>query len=357
MRILVVGAGAVGCYVGGQLAGAGHAVTLIGRDRVTRPIRENGLIIRSARDPAQTVVVKDLALAESIPEALKNNPQPDLALFTMKAYDTASSAQEWLLLNGPKIPVVCLQNGIGNEEIIDELIGPDVAIAATMTTAVSMDQPGIVVEETQRGIALAADSPAFSTVAEAFEGLPIAVRVVASGKSLKWSKLLLNLIGNATSAILDMSPADIMQDRGLFAIEVQALREAIYVMDLHKIRPTNLPGAPAATLASVIRFLPVPALQPLLRARFGSARGDKLPSLAIALRSHATRTEVAWLNGAVVQAAKTMQRRTPVNHALALLVSDIASGRVPWEMYRHKPEVLLAAMRAAQGNAHWRYGE
>jgi len=128
-------------------------------------------------------------------------------------------------------------------------------------------------------------------------------------------------------------------------------------MELQSIQATNLPGAPAKTLVWLIRRLPPLILQPLLRAQFGSARGDKLPSLALALRSGATRTEVAWLNGAVAQAAKTLERRTPINHALALLVSDIASKRIPWEMYRNKPDVLLAAMHAAQGNARWRYGE
>ena len=357
MKILVVGAGAVGCYVGGQLAEAGHAVTLIGRDRVTRAIQNNGLIIRSARGAFQDRVIHGLSLSSSITEALKVNPQFDLALFTMKAYDTAASAQEWQDQGGPKIPIVCLQNGIGNEEIVDELIGPGIAVAATMTTAVSMDQPGVVVEETRRGIALAADSPGYPAAAEAFGSLPITVQTVQSGDSLKWSKLPLNLIGNATSAILDMRPSEIARDRGLFAVEIQALREAVWIMELQSIKATNLPGAPAAILIGLVRSLPPLVLQPLLRAQFGSARGDKLPSLALALRSGATRTEVAWLNGAVAQAAKNLSRRTPINHALALLVSDIASGRVPWEMYRHKPDVLMAAMRAAQGNARWRYGE
>lgn len=357
MQILVVGAGAVGCYVGGRLAEAGHTVTLIGRDRVTRAIRENGLVIRSSRELGRDRIIKNLSLAGSITEAFKDHPRFDIALFTMKAYDTAAAVQEWQEQDGPKIPIVCLQNGIGNEETIDELIGPGTAVAATMTTAVSMEQPGMVTEETQRGIALAADSPGYPTASAAFSNLSIAVRTIPSGASLKWSKLPLNLVGNATSAILDMSPAQIMRDRRLFAIEIQALRESLWIMELKGVTTTNLPGAPAATLAWLIRSLPPIILQPLLRAQFGSARGDKLPSLALALRSGARRTEVAWLNGAVAQAAKTMSHRAPINHALALLVSDIASGRIPWEMYRHKPDVLLAATHAAQGNAHWRYGE
>lgn len=359
MQILVVGAGAVGCYIGGQLARAGHAVTLLGRDRVTRPIRDNGLTIRSVAvgQPSGEVVLADILTASSLTDALKSNPGFDLAVFTMKAYDTAAAVQEWQLANGPSIPIVCMQNGIGSEEVIEELLGPGIAVAGTMTTAVSMDPPGVVTEETQRGIALASDSAAYPAAVMAFQSLQIKVQTVGTTASLKWSKLLLNMIGNATSAILDMPPAEIMRDRDLFSVEVQALKEALSIMTLLDIPVCNLPGAPAAVLAGLIRTLPLAILQPLLRARFTSARGDKLPSLAVALRNHDRRTEVAWLNGAVAQSARTLNRRTPINHALALLVSDIASERVPWEMVRHKPEILLAAMRAAQGNSRWRYGE
>jgi hypothetical protein len=128
-------------------------------------------------------------------------------------------------------------------------------------------------------------------------------------------------------------------------------------MALQDIRVANMPGAPATVLAFLVRSLPLAFLQPLLRAQFASARGDKLPSLAVALRNHNPRTEVTWLNGAVAQTARSIDRLAPINHALALLVSDIASGRVPWEMYRHRPATLLAAIHAAKGNAHWRYGE
>ncbi len=357
MRILVFGAGAVGCYIGGHLALAGHSVTLLGRERVTRAIQEHGLTIKPADKRADPIAVRDILTVTSFEEALHTSPGFDLALFTMKAYDTALAAEEFQRHLAGKTPVVCMQNGIGNEGLIESAVGAGGVVAGAMTTAVSMSEPGAVVEETERGIALAADSPSYAAALAAFAPTRLRVGTVHTTASLKWSKLITNLICNATSAILDMPPVEIMRGRDLFAVEVQALRETLSIMKLHNIPVADMPGAPATILAFLLRSMPLPALQPLLRAQFASARGDKLPSLAVALRAHHTRTEVAWLNGAVAQAAKEIGRLAPINHALALLVSDIASGRVPWEMYRHSPSTLLAAVHAAQGNSRWRYGE
>ena len=357
MRILVFGAGAVGCYIGAQLALAAHSVTLLGRERVTLPIREHGLTIRPADRRAQPIAVRDILTATSFDEALLASPDFDLALFTMKAYDTAQAAEEFQRHLAGRTPIVCMQNGVGNESLIESVLGAGRVVAGAMTTAVTMGAQGAVVEETERGIGLAADSPSYPAALAAFAPTKLRIGTVRATASLKWSKLLTNLICNATSAILDMPPAQIMSSRELFAVEVLALRETLLIMKLLGIPVADLPGAPATLLATLLRSMPLAVLQPLLRAQFASARGDKLPSLAVALRAHQSRTEVAWLNGAVAQAARSAHRLAPINHALALLVSDIASGRVPWEMYRHNPTTLLAAVHAAQGNTRWRYGE
>ena len=78
---------------------------------------------------------------------------------------------------------------------------------------------------------------------------------------------------------------------------------------------------------------------------------DQPSSLLQELRSGEGKTEAAWLNGAVVFAAHTIEYLAPINHALALSVSDIAAGRVPWEMFRHNPDMVLRAVRMVQGGS------
>jgi 2-dehydropantoate 2-reductase len=145
-----------------------------------------------------------------------------------------------------------------------------------------------------------------------------------------------------------MPPGELLADPNLFAIEVAALRETAGVMQILGIHAVDLPGAPALQLLQAIRWLPTFILQPILRSRIARGRGQKPPSLLLSLRSGRSETEVIWLNGAVAQAASNIDRLAPINHALALLVIDIASGRVSWNTYRKKPEMLIRAIRMAQ---------
>lgn len=157
---------------------------------------------------------------------------------------------------------------------------------------------------------------------------------VAEGRALKWSKLLLNLAGNASGAILDLPPAQLFADARMFRFEMAMLREAVRVMDASSIRGVTLPGAPAASLAWALRWLPEFALRLVLRRRLSAARGDKRPSVLVELANHTGRSEVAWLNGAVVEAGARLGIPTPVNERLTSVLSALVSGSAAWTNWR-----------------------
>jgi 2-dehydropantoate 2-reductase len=355
MRILIYGAGAVGCYIGAHLAMSGHSVVLLGRNRLVQQVESNGLTLIT---PAEKKVIRGIVACETVNEAVTAAAGSfDYIAFTMKAYDTVSAIDE-LRNTIPEIPpIVSFQNGVGNEESIQAAIAPERVIAGTLTSAVSMDEPGVIVEERARGLAVAADSPSAELVASSFRNISLKFSVLKDTRSLKWSKLLLNMLGNAVPAILGMDPADVFHDPRLFEIEYLAQREALHVMSLLHIKAENLPGAPVQLLAAALSTFPQRVLRSVLTRQVASGRGGKMPSLLLALRSHATRTEIAWLNGAVAQAADGLKRLAPINHALALLVTDIASGRTPYSVYLHNPQNFLAAIGTSKGMDAWRYGE
>jgi 2-dehydropantoate 2-reductase len=271
----------------------------------------------------------------------------------MKAYDTVATIIELqdVVRDKTPPPIVSFQNGVGNEESIGAAFGEQNVVAATLTTAVSIPEYGIVVEEKQRGVAIGMDAPDAEVVAAAFEATLLETTRIQTGASLKWSKLLLNMLANATCAILDMSPGEVFKNPDLFQIERDALREALGIMKIKGIPPASLPGADVRTLGHAVSLLPAWALRPLLGSRVSGGRGDKLPSLHLALRQNHSRSEVPWLNGGVVQAAESLGRLVPVNHALALTLSDIITGRAPWDMFRNQPDMLISAVNAAQRKA------
>jgi 2-dehydropantoate 2-reductase len=347
MRILIYGAGAVGALLGGYLSLGGHEVTLLGRERLVEAVSRRGLHLRLASGEH---VLDRVQAVSSVADAFANGAIYDWIAFTMKTYDVVPACFEIeQSLAGRGIPVVSFQNGIGSAASLRAAFGDAHVVSATLTTPASMPEPGLVIEERARGMAVAADSPAAQLVIESFRTTPLPVTEVLSEDSLVWSKLLLNLLANAVPAILDMPPGAVFADPALFQIEMEALREAIAIARMKNVRIVNLPGAPARTLVQASQWLPNAALQPLLRARVAQGRGAKMPSLQAALHAGQRRTEVAWLNGAVVSAADSLKRYAPVNHGLALTLSDIVAGRAPWESFRGQPQMLMAAVRAVRG--------
>jgi 2-dehydropantoate 2-reductase len=346
MRILICGAGAIGCFLGGHLALSGQDVTLLARAPLADAVEKKGLTLR-LRAGTQTI-----HKIKVITELIQASGNFDLIAFTMKAYDTVATihaleAQSNLL----HTPIVSFQNGIGNEESLRSALGTDLVIAGTITTPVTIMSAGEIVEEKERGIAIALDSAKADVVLQAFKKTSLRIDTTVSSHSLKWSKLLLNMLGNASSAILDMLPYEVYAHSSLFAVERAAFMEALSILQMKKIPVINLPGMPAWLLATAMPAMPPMILRPILQQRVGADRGNKPPSLLMALRNHQRRTEVAWLNGAVTQAAQEMNYLAPVNHTLALIVSDIAAGRVPWLMFQGKPEILIASIHSAQGMA------
>ena len=95
LRFLIIGAGAIGCFVGGKLAAVGNDVTLVGRPRTSAAVRARGLELRAADGAAHTIRV--VSAVASVQEAFhienrdsSSRSSPfDLVLFAVKSYDTA----------------------------------------------------------------------------------------------------------------------------------------------------------------------------------------------------------------------------------------------------------------------------
>ena len=347
MRVLIYGAGAVGCYLAGHLALAGHRVTLVGDGLSVMVARPGRLKLRQVGGTEYHT--PPISMVNRLHDALEVSTGFDWVAFTMKSYDTVAAIRDLAGVWPEPPPVVSFQDGVGNEESLRAAFGLHSVVAATVTSCVSMTEPGTVVEVKREGVVVSVDAPPGAQVAEALRQTMLPVKLAYDAEGLKWSKLLVSMIGNATAAILDMHPRDVFADPALFAVERAALRELLAVAALKGIRLVNLPGAPARALAWAGRWLPAPVLQVVMARRFGQRCSEDIPPLLRELRAGERRTEVAWLNGAVVQAADSIRRLAPINHALALIVSDIAAGRTPWEVYRHRPDMLLTAIRTAQG--------
>jgi 2-dehydropantoate 2-reductase len=345
LRVVVIGAGAIGGWVGGRLALDRHRVVLVGRKPLADAVAAQGLCLRSPDDEA---LIPHIQVVTSIAEAAPHGPF-DLAIFSVKTFDTQSAIAEMLASeqypNWGRPTILSLQNGVQSEEALAEALGAERIVAGTELNPISTPEPGVVVLEKWRGgvgLAPVVLGASVERWLRAFDNVVLPTTVYADYRAMKWSKLLLNLIGNASAAILDMSTVEVFADSRLFELEVDMLRETALVMHALGLRPVSLPGYPVPWLAWGARWAPFFVLKPVMRKLVSGGRGSKPPSLLLELRRGRRRSEVSELNGAVVRAGERVGQPTPVNRALYETLSRLTQEQIQWDSVRRQPEVLLA---------------
>jgi len=341
-RILVVGAGAIGGYVGGCLAEEGHRVVFLCTPPTCVALRTEGLRVKRLDG---VIDVRPEAVTEA-GEAF-NTGDIDLAVVAVKRYDTEAAA-------GPLKPfaariglALTLQNGLGAETDLERLLGMDRVLSGTVTTAVGRASRTSVAVEQMRGAGIAGVGAEAAYWSTAFDQAGLNCRRYPEPADMQWSKLLTNLIGNPTSAILDMPPAEVFAHPGLYRLEIRQLREALAVMAAAGARVVDLPGVPVRLLAFCAKYLPPAFSQPLLARALGRGRGGKMPSFHADLHSGGGRSEIDYYHGAVVRAAEALEIPVPVNRLLTKTFTSLLNGQLSLTDYLHRPDRLLAQLPTA----------
>jgi 2-dehydropantoate 2-reductase len=349
MAVLLIGAGAVGSYLASKLVLAGHEVVVVDRPERADVVRSLGFHLQE-KNTLRTA--RPLAAVGSLAQVSPLGVEYELAILATKAYDAQAALEE---LAASRLPrprkVLTIQNGVDSEEIAAQLMGPERVLAGSLTTPIAVKGQGqVAVERGGRGLALAPMVKGESV--DEWVGLlrsaGIKTGAYSDYRAIKWSKLFLNIVANATCAILNRRPAVIYRYRPTLMLERAMLQETLAVMRRMKVRMVNLPGGPARYLSWVVRYLPADIFQTLLEPVVGGGRGEKLPSLYLDLSAGRRQTEVVHLNGAVVRYGRGLNVPTPVNYVLTDTVYKLSRGLLLWDDFSGKPEALLARLRAVQ---------
>ena len=361
MRILIFGAGAIGSLLGYRLSQAKHEVILVGRPNYVQAVQARGLLLEERhsvpyeptkhpdrdRHPAHHGHAAHPQAVEKIEDIPASQRAWELTLLTVKAYDTQDATQALASYLSPEMPLLVVQNGVGGEEMVQQVLGQANIISGVITLAVSVLAPAHIRLDTTRGglsLAPTQEGQAVDSLAQLFAAAGMKTVTCRDYRAQKWSKLLLNMLANALPAILDMSPSDVFANPRLFDIERSAFLEALHVMRALGVRPINLPGYPVPILAWAMRTLPASLLRALLSRIITSGRGGKKPSLQIDLTRGRERSEVLYLNGAIVTHAERLGLNAPVNRVLVDTLMSIATGNVSWDEFRGQPQKLIAAL-------------
>ena len=352
LKVLVFGAGAIGTYFGGSLALAKQQVVFVEQAKVVEELRQRGLRLdltldkrRQTKD-ASRVDPASFVIVSSLEEALRYGPF-DVALFALKSFDTQAALEGIKPYADRMPPILCLSNGVSNEPAIAEALGKDKVIYGTVTSAIGRRAAGDIVLERLRGVGIAKGHPLSEKLHTTFNAAYLNSQLFEDANSMKWSKMLTNLIANPASAILDMTAAEVFANKDLYKLEIDMLRECLAVMEAQGFKVVDLPGTPVRALAFATK-LPLWLSKLFLSRAAGAGRGAKMPSFHIDLHSGRGKSEVEYLHGAVVRAGERCNVPTPVNKALTETLLSLTKKEIPLEEFAHQPEKLLLKINSAQ---------
>jgi 2-dehydropantoate 2-reductase len=289
----------------------------------------------------------------ALPAAFDATPDFALILFGMKAYDVAGAADQLAAICPSPARVMSIQNGIGVEEIIAARFGAGRTLAGTVTIPISRAGPThLLVEREGRGLGIAPleSAQAVDEWVALFRGSDINAGALRDYRSMKWSKAFLNVMGNATSAILNRPPAELYRMGEMFDLEMRMLREMLAVMKALGLSVTNLPGASARPLARSLAYAPRFLLRLVFNQVIIHGRGDKMPSFHIDLAGGKGRSEVVFHNGAIAEAGRRIGVAAPVNQALNDVLLKLARGEAERSAFDGRPDRLLAAVHQYENN-------
>ncbi|MFC6012198.1 2-dehydropantoate 2-reductase [Nocardia lasii] len=337
-RVLVLGAGSVGVFIGGHLAAAGMDVIFVGRQRILDDIAEHGLRLTDL-DGGSAEVAPDrfgLALEPDEPELA------DLVLVTVKSADTAAAVRAVAGRLRPGTPVVSLQNGIGNAGLIRDILPTSVALAGMVMFNVVHRGRGRF-HRASDGVLAIQDDRVVDRFADRFLAAGLPLRRHRDLRPVQWAKLLLNL-NNPVNALSGRPLREQLAERDYRRCLALAQSEALSVMNTARIRPARLTPVPPELM---VRLLRVP--DPVFRRVFGRvlaidplARSSMADDLALGRR-----TEIAWLCGEIVRLGEMVGRPTPVNRRLTELIRIAEAG----DPARYTGSRLFAELSAAATTA------
>jgi 2-dehydropantoate 2-reductase len=302
LKICVLGAGALGCAIGGVLAEAGCAVTLVTRNAAqVAAIERDGLrLVENGRERSVIVrAVTDSATLEVM----------DVVIVLVKSFHTRQAIEAARSIVGPGTVVLSLQNGLGHEDILAEVVGREKVLAGKTYVGGVLLAPGHILvgtagKETVVGELDGSRSPRAKAIRDEFLRAGLHTALSDNIVGVMWDKLLVNVSTGALSSITRLTYGELYKGEEVEACALAAVAEAMAV-------------ARACGIALATRE----PRDAWLKAAAGLPADFKTSMLQSLEKGSAT--EIDFINGAVVRWGHRCGVATPINQTLVAGIKGI----------------------------------
>jgi 2-dehydropantoate 2-reductase len=302
LKICVVGAGALGCAIGGVLAEAGSDVTLVTRNAAhVAALQRNGLrLVEDGRE--RSVAVR------AAPDCAQLEPM-DLVIVLVKSFHTRQAIESARAVVGPRTVVLSLQNGLGHEDVLAEVVGREKVMAGKTYVGGVLLSPGRILvgtagKETLIGELDGRISPRALAIRDEFRRAGLQITLSENIVGTMWDKLLVNVATGALSGITSLTYGELYRVPEIEDCALAAVGEAMAV--------AKASGVVLATRE------PREAWQKAAEGLPGDFKTSMLQSL-----EKGSLTEIDFINGAVVRGGRRCGVPTPVNQTLVAGIKGI----------------------------------
>ena len=316
-HIVVLGAGSIGCFIGGAWAAAGAKVSFLGRESVRDDIAANGLGL-SDHSGWRIHLARDLIDFHTKPAILA---KADIIALCVKSVDTAAAAKEIGRQARKGVAVVNFQNGVSNIETLRSML-PKREVVQGMAAFNVAYQGRATWHKGTSGALIAGESDATRKLAAIVTSGPARLTLAKDMKGVSWGKLLINL-NNAVNALSGRTLLEQLRERDYRRVVAASIVEALDLLNEARIEPAQIGPIPPKLLPHAIAAPDFIFRNLLLRVQKidAAARSSMADDFAAGRP-----TEVDYLNGEVVKLARSLGREAPVNSAILELVKQAEAG-------------------------------
>ena len=343
MRIGIIGAGAIGCVVGGLLTKAGHDVTLVDQwPEHIETMKQRGLRL-SGTCGEHTIPVKALHIHE-----LQGVATPFEAVFvSVKSYDTEWAAQMALAyLKQPDGVVVDFQNGV-NDERVASVVGKARCLGCVITIGAGLYEPGHAMRTDSGSVGFkigehdGRDTPRAQALARVMNDVAGA-KVTTNLWGERWSKLAVNCMANPLAGLSGLGSAEVRTAPIPRRIAIHVAAEVIQVGRAAGYEVEPIYGIDARRFVDAAQGKGRAAVEADMAASVKFLTGGRPSMLQDVMKGR--RTEIDYLNGYVSQQGKRLGVATPVNDAVVAAVRQHGVGTLKPDPKNLEP--LLAVLES-----------
>ena len=309
-----MGAGAIGCYVGGCLAADGADVVFVGRDRLKAELAASGLTV-SGLEGARLRSVPNVVFHTNA-SALADR---DVVLVAVKCAHSQDAAQTLAAVLRPGTLVVSLQNGIRNAEVLRAHLPKEIRVLGGIVAFNVVSKGNGHFRQATTGPLVIEAEPRATVLGQMLESAGLEVKLTSDLQPLQWSKLVMNL-SNAVSALTDQPTKRLLFGEGYRRSLAAIIEEAVGVLRKSGTRTARMGPIPVRAFPFVLR-LPARLLRIVASAQVKvdpEARSSMWEDLSLRRK-----TEVDYLNGEIVRLAEANGLSAPLNARVVTLVHEV----------------------------------